>query len=86
MNTASDLEKLIQAVNRNTAATRAIATFLLGFIPWGIAGLPIVAFGLFRISSWPYDGVAYVAVGSLVILVGAIVTIVRAFGELKRSK
>jgi hypothetical protein len=86
----SDNEKLVNAIDRNTAATRAVAIFLIGSMPWILGGLATVAFSfmLFSVSpdeSYPLSPLLLVT-GSGVVVYGAIRTLIRALRELKFSE
>jgi hypothetical protein len=74
-------KSLINAVDRNTAATRAIAIFLLGSIPWVIAGSLAILFGTITGDA----GIIFMLMGAGLILWGVIATMIRAFKELAFS-
>ena len=86
MTTKSENSELIEAINRNTAATRSIAIFIVGFIPWFLVGGAMIFIGLFVASFGDptFSVIAILGVGAL--LFGFIQTISQSLGELKLSK
>ncbi len=80
--TLEKLSQLIAAQNRTTHAVRSLAVFIIGYIPWLLAGLALIIFGLAN----PYSGGGLVLFGSFVILVGSIVVIVQSVSELGKSR
>jgi hypothetical protein len=85
MPTKSENSELIEAINRNTAATRSIAIFIVGFIPWFIVGSVMIFLGVF-VSSYGDPTFSIISIlGVGVILFGFIQTISRSLGELKLS-
>jgi len=81
MNSSAELSGLIEAVDRNTAATRSISILLLGYIPWLIIGGFIIWMG----NEFPYTIGDTTGFAFLVLFVGAIVTLILAFSELLKS-
>lgn len=81
MNSSGELSGLVEAVNRNTAATRSIAILLLGYIPWLIIGGFIFWMG----TEFPYTIGDTTGSAFFVLFVGAIVTLTLAFYELLKS-
>lgn len=83
----SENEKPDNAIARNTAATRAIATFILGSIPCTPGGSSLIAFGFMSVALSP-DGrclpIVFLA-GLGVTVYGAIRTPLRTRKELKCS-
>lgn len=83
--------ELLQAIERNTAATRAIAVFMLGWIVWFLIGAGVVAAGAVLGAASPdyragILGAGIIAFGGVVIiLVGAIRSIAIALRELAKS-
>jgi small basic protein len=83
--TKSENSELIEAINRNTAATRSIAIFIVGFIPWFIIGAAMIFIGVF-VSSFGDPTFSIISIlGVGLILFGFIQTISRSLGELKLS-
>jgi hypothetical protein len=74
-------KSLINAVDRNTAATRAVAIYLLGSIPWVLAGSLAILFGTITGDA----GIIFMLLGAGLILFGVITTMIRAFKELAFS-
>jgi purine-cytosine permease-like protein len=86
MPTKSENLELIEAINRNTAATRSIAIFIVGFIPWFLGGAAMIFFGAFIASFGdPTFGVISV-LGAGALVFGFIQTISRSLVELKLSR
>lgn len=80
--TLEKLDQLIAAQNRTTHAVRSLAVFIIGYIPWLLAGLALIIFGLAN----PYSAGGLALLGSAVILVGSIVVIVQSVSELGMSR
>jgi hypothetical protein len=76
---------LIQAVNRNTRATRAIAILLVGWIPGLILGAVIAAIGGVTAPYNPSTGGMLIVFGVLIFTVSALIAIWMAWVELRRS-
>jgi cytochrome c biogenesis protein CcdA len=86
MPSKTENSELIEAINRNTAATRSIAIFVVGFLPWFIVGGIMIAIGGNLASRG--DAVAAVIgiIGIGVLLFGIVQTISRSLSELKQSQ
>lgn len=80
------IEQNTKVTERNLAATRAIAIFMLGWIVWIIAGSVLVLIGLFSLTlEGPRFGVLFVVAGAITVIVGAIRTLVKSLSELSNS-
>lgn len=86
--TASESQKLVDAIDRNTAATRAIAIFLLRSIPWTLGGVGLMALGFIALTTTESSegGLLFVVLGIGVMLYGSIRTLVMALRELAYSE
>ena len=84
MATQNDSE-LIRAINRNTRATRSIAIVLVGWIPGLLIGSVLAAIGSVTAPFNPSAGGITIVLGVLVIAVSALIAIVAAWVELRRS-
>ena len=77
------LEQSIQAQNRTTHAVRAIATYLLIQVAWGIAAGVLIVFGIAN----PLDpNVVLVALGMLAVVAGFFHAFGQAMSELAKSE
>jgi hypothetical protein len=83
----SDNEKLVNAIDRNTAATRALAIFILGSIPWTLGGLSLIVLGFLSVALDPDSrGLPFLFLAGLGIAIyGAVRTLLQAYKELKYS-
>jgi cobalamin biosynthesis Mg chelatase CobN len=90
----SDHQRLLRAIERNTqvieknlAATRSIAIFIVGWIGWFMLGLLFILFG--GVLSMAPDiqilGILVVLGGAILIIVGAVKAIANSLRELARS-
>ena len=78
--------ELVEAINRNTAATRSIAIFLVGFIPWFLGGFLVIGIGAFVANNGEVFGVSIALIGVVILAIGAVRTIFRSLDELKLSQ
>jgi hypothetical protein len=89
MTDSNSLEQLlresIQAQNRTTHAVRALATFILIQIAWGLLGYFLIGIGLGMTSS-AQDGTGFTVFGWILILIGFVHAFSRAMTELALSK
>ena len=78
-----DLVAIINAMDRNTAATRSIAMFLFGSFPYILGGLGLAAvpFVIMEPGAFP----AFALMGAALVLFGTIRSVVMAFKELRYS-
>lgn len=90
----TDIQKLLSAIERNTqmternlAATRSIAIFIVGWIGWFIVGLIFILFGgaLSMVPDIQVLGILMVLAGAVLIIVGAVKAIANSLRELARS-
>lgn len=81
------IERNTQMTERNLAATRSIAIFIVGWIGWFIVGLILILFGgaLSVVPDIQALGLLMVVGGAIVILVGAVKAISNSLRELARS-
>lgn len=79
-------QKLIDAVERNTHAVRAVAIYLIGFIVWVIAAAVVMGIGLALATTDLTISLVLTVIGLGVLAWGAIQTISRATNELKASE
>lgn len=86
MPSKTENSELVEAINRNTAATRSIAIFLVGFIPWFIVGAAMLAIGGSLASGGDVTGAVVAVLGLGVLLFGIIQTISKSLAELKTSQ
>jgi len=76
---------LINAVNRNTRATRAIAILLVGWVPGLLVGAVFAAIGGVTAPYNPSTGGMLIVFGVLIFTVSALIAIWMAWVELRRS-
>lgn len=90
----TDIQKLLGAIERNTqmternlAATRSIAIFIVGWIGWFIVGFISILLGgvLSMVPGIQVLGILLVLGGAVLILVGAVKAIANSLRELARS-
>jgi mannose/fructose/N-acetylgalactosamine-specific phosphotransferase system component IID len=86
MPSKTENSELIEAINRNTAATRSIAIFIVGFLPWFIVGVVMIAIGGSLASRGDTVGAVIGIIGIAVLLFGIVQTISRSLSELKQSQ
>jgi predicted phage tail protein len=86
MPSKTENSELIEAINRNTAATRSIAIFIVGFLPWFIVGGIMVAMGGSLASRGDVVAAVMGIIGIGVLLFGILQTISRSLSELKQSQ
>jgi small basic protein len=86
MPSKTESSELIEAINRNTAATRSIAIFVVGFLPWFIVGVVMIAIGGSLASRGDTVGAVIGIIGIGVLLFGIVQTISRSLSELKQSQ
>ena len=82
---AQNENALIQAVNRNTRATRAVAILLVGWIPGFLLGAAIAAIGGVTAPYNPSTGGMLIVFGLLIVTVSALIAVWMAWVELRRS-
>ncbi len=76
------LRALIEATDRTTRAVRSLALFVIGYIPWLLAGAVFFSFGFVN----PYDGGPYILIGAVILVVGSVVVIAQSLRELGLSR
>jgi predicted phage tail protein len=86
MPSKTENSELIEAINRNTAATRSIAIFIVGFLPWFIVGGIMIAIGGSLASRGDFVAAVIGIIGIGVLLFGILQTISRSLSELKQSQ
>jgi hypothetical protein len=77
------LEQLLAEQKRTTAATRSVAVLLVSIVTWVFVGTFVLAMGSASYGSSMQ--LVLWALGSILILIGVVVGIVRANGELNAS-
>ena len=85
-----DFKELLAAIERNTSASRALAVYVLGSIPWIFGSLPLLVIGIVLAQSDSYsardNSLLPLAAGTLIILIGVIRSIILSLMELTKSK
>ncbi len=81
------IERNTEAAERNLAATRSIAIFMIGWVGWFLAGLVSVAIGglLTLLPEAAAFGAILILLGFVIIFVGAIKAISNSLSELAKS-
>ena len=77
------LEQLLAEQKRTTAATRSVAVLLVSIVTWVFVGTFVVNLGM--IAKEPAPQTIFLILGSIMILVGVVVAIVKANAELSAS-
>ena len=77
------LEQLLAEQKRTTAATRSVAVLLVSIVTWVFVGTFVLNLGM--IAQDPVPQAIFLLFGSILILVGVVVAIVRANNELNAS-
>jgi apolipoprotein N-acyltransferase len=84
MPSKTENSELIEAINRNTAATRSIAIYIVGFT-WLLIGGAFIAIANL-VSSAGVIGALIGVFGIAVVLFGIVITVSRSLSELKKSR
>lgn len=81
------IERNTEAAERNLAATRSIAIFMIGWVGWFLAGLVAIILGalLTLLPETAAPGAIFIIFGFGIILVGAIKAISNSLRELAKS-